>query len=418
MAAAASLPLDDWSDAARDLLVGLAAQALGLAGASFDPLGLPVGGALALRRARFGVNLELTQRQDGGWFWRFRGAKGGAEQLLARVRAAFGLGPRLVAPHGAAALAEQRLIPPCVATGLDDALRRRLFGVQVDRTNSLVFGADAAPIAAWVRGQNFVLPGGQVAGTRLPRGPGLLLLEALAGARPSLADGPAGRPGATGPGPRLLVRAALALAAAHAGADRAIAALEVPEGARRIGLVAYGMERTQAVIEAGLTDDGRLAGDAEQGALRLALAVAVAPDPAADLLRLRLSLAVPDILAEGAVFDAFAQAIAAAAAEPAFFAPLAPLFSRAALAQPANARLVMRFGAARRGDADLIAWDGAGGGGPVLFTLAARVEGGNLAPRVRVADPAPVTGALLPEAVGRRLAAIAGLLDSWVGAAA
>ena len=135
------------------------------------------------------------------------------------------------------------------------------------------------------------------------------------------------------------------------------------------------------------------------------------------LLHLVLSLSPPDILAEGAVFDAFATAIADAAKEPEFFQPLAPLVARAAITNPAKARLVMRYGAAGRDDADLVAWD-AGGAAPVLFTLGARIDGGNLAPRASVADPVPVAGDLLPEAVGTRLAAIAGLLKSWVGEAA
>lgn len=422
MADAATLPLDDWSDAARAILVELADQAMQLAGLSFDPLGAPLPGAVAVRRARFGVNLELTQSHEGGWFWRFRGRHVGTEQLLARARIFFGLAPRLSSPDVPATMVEYRLIPPCVLTGLDDAARQKMFGARATAATCLVFRDGAVPIMAWVRGQDFVLPGGRVVGRRLPRGPGLALIQAMADARPSLTDGAAGDAGATGPGPRLPVRAARALAAAHAGADAAMAGLSAPDGARRIGLAAYGMERTQGVIEVALTADGEPADAAERGALRLAVAVTVEPDPQASLLQngllhLVLSLSPPDILAEGAVFDAFAAAIAEAAKEPEFFQPLAPLVARASLTNPAKARLVMRYGAAGRDDADLVAWD-AGGPAPALFTLGARVDGGNLAPRAVVADPVPVAGDLLPEAVGARLAAIAGLLKSWVGEAA
>ena len=113
MADAATLPLDDWSDAARAILVELADQAMQLAGLSFDPLGAPLPGAVAVRRARFGVNLELTQSHEGGWFWRFRGRHVGTEQLLARARIFFGLAPRLSSPDvPATAMVEHRLIPP------------------------------------------------------------------------------------------------------------------------------------------------------------------------------------------------------------------------------------------------------------------------------------------------------------------
>lgn len=117
------------------------------------------------------------------------------------------------------------------------------------------------------------------------------------------------------------------------------------------------------------------------------------------------------------MFDAFAGAIARASGHERFFAPLRPLVARTVLADPANARLVMRFGAEGDDDADLLAW-GVPGQAPLLFSVRARVDGGNLAPVVQVFDPQPLLGPLLPAAVGARLSDLAGLLQSWVGGGA
>jgi hypothetical protein len=405
--------LEAWGAAGSALLVDIAARGLVLAGGSLDA-GAPHGPGpqwLALRRAVLGVNLEFLQDAQHRLFWFFRGRRDADApgHLVARARIGFTLAPRFAAAAAVpAAPAITRLLPALLAL-LPAADRVRLFG----RPDCLVFAADGQPILAHAPAAGWLLPGGRATGASLPLGPGLALMSALAATRPSLTRSPAGTHAARGGGPLLAERAAAVIAATHLAAESGMVALAGPAMALLPG---YTLAATQAVIECALTDGGATPdADALAGALRMALSVAIAPDPAGGRIGIRLALGPPDVLADGPVFAAFAAAIAGAAREAAF--AVAAGVPQAVLRQRDRARLVMRFGAARNGfDRDLVAWQ-TEAGDFALFTVAARVSGGNLAPSVDLADPAAVQGAALPRPVAARLAAIADVLRAWAGAA-
>jgi hypothetical protein len=401
--------LEAWGTAGSALLVTLAERGLALAGASLDAGEPHAPGPqwLALRRATLGVNLEFLQDRQRRLFWFFRGRPGAdsAGHLVARARVSFALAPRLAPPPAPPPLLA-RLLPPMLAP-LPASERARRFG----DAGCVVFAANGQPFLAHAPGPGWLLPGGVGTGARLSRRTGLLLLAALAAARPSLTRAPAGSARAAGTGPALAERAAAVLAATHLAAESGMAALPTAPDAPLAG---YGLDSSQAVIECALTDDGATPEpDDLAGALRMALSVAIAPEPSSGRVLIRLALSPPDVLAEGAVFDAFAAAIADAARDAAFAE--AAGVPQALLRRRDRARLVMRFGPARDGfDRDLVAWQ-ADGEEPALFTVAARVGGGNLAPAVALRDPEPVAGERLPGAVAARLAAIAGVLLAWAG---
>jgi hypothetical protein len=203
----------------------------------------------------------------------------------------------------------------------------------------------------------------------------------------------------------------------RACSDAGMAALAAPEQARMIGLAAFGMDSTRGVIEFALMPDGTLPERPSQleGAMRIAIAVDLAPDEDSQALHLNMSLGPPDVLTDGAVFDAFAEAIAAAASR--LRPSLAELPAGCDLENPGQAQLVMRYGAEDGRDRNIVAW-GPPGRLPSLFTVSATVTGGNLAPKVTVDDPEPVSGRFLPDDLSARLLDIAALMKSWVGSAA
>lgn len=423
-----SLPLDSWSNQASRLLAGLGKEALALSASGIGH-GAPVGtapGGIAVRAARFGVNIELSRAKDGGWLWFFRRGAEGDPDTWARARIRFALGPALAPARPARVLAEERLMPPMLLAGLDRATLAALFGAEAAAARPVVFAEDGQPIVAAMPGRGWVLPGSATQLTRLPRGPGLALLRALAASRPSLADaasaGPS-LPGVAGQRFDLLLRAARALGGAHADAALRLAALpSLPESAA-LSLSGYGLGPTQGVIEFKLDQTGKVPDDADAlaDAMTVAISVSVETPPpaepeAAQPVRMRLSLAPPDVLAEGRVFDAFARAIADAADDATFAATLAPALPRAALADAGNARLVFRYSRRRGDDLDLVVW--ANPGGPdALFSVRAKVVGGNLDPSVSVQAPELHSDPELPRDASQRLMQLAAVLGNWIGEA-
>ncbi len=281
--------------------------------------------ALILREARLAVALGVEWKKTLGFVLNLTGKSLNLSVLT--LRANFRATVRLEAEPPPASLGEELLLPNWLRSGLSDPDYDRL--AKGTRDDAVVFPLpDGGSIGVKSTGDEdpqcfLTRPDGTQEDKYNPIDPQkaplqavIGLLEKLGAQRPSTRSvrpaGPMFRaptPAANG-GAALLRDMAARVGRIHLAAGQKFATQTEPWLSRVFALGAYGLSPTSAVCEIALTKSGEVPDSKSDDVDLMTFAVAVTAGAGTDGSRLRQSLGPPDILCNGAVFDAFARAIA------------------------------------------------------------------------------------------------------------